>query len=269
MKTTIMYAKKSLGQHFLTSQKALAQIRDAADLTAEDIVLEIGPGLGALTEILLIFAGKVIAVEKDTNLARILKEKFAAYIENKRLDLIEDDILSFDPELLRFYKNFTYKIVANIPYNITGAILKKFLSAHYQPEQMVLLVQKEVAERIIARDHKESILSISVKAYGTPTLIAKVPRGAFQPAPNVDSAIISIREISREHFKNINEDLFFSLVRAGFASKRKKVIKNLEKVLPKKDLVEIFKKLSLNENTRAEDIPITTWIELSRSAHIT
>ncbi|MEK7186755.1 MAG: rRNA adenine dimethyltransferase family protein, partial [Patescibacteria group bacterium] len=145
-----MKAKKSLGQHFLRSEKALMSIVDAADINADDVVLEIGPGEGVLTERLMFFAGKVIAIEKDDGLYEFLKTKYKKEIERGKLDLIHGDILDFDPSLLRFYKDFGYKIVANIPYNITGAILKKFLSADYQPETIVLLVQREVAKRIVA-----------------------------------------------------------------------------------------------------------------------
>src|SRR5690606_28133956 len=159
--------------HFLRSDRALKDIVDAGEIHADDIVLEIGPGEGALTERLILLAAKVIAVEKDDRLYEELKEKFYEEIRKDRLDLIHGDILDFNPENLAFYEDFSYKIVANIPYNITGAIIRKFLSADYQPELMVLLVQKEVAERI-ARSKKESILSVSVKAYGNPHYVGTV-----------------------------------------------------------------------------------------------
>src|SRR3990167_481712 len=158
-----MKAKKSLGQHFLRSEKALSRIIDESDPAGDDLILEIGPGEGVLTDRLLKFAGKVIAVEKDDKLYEKLKNKYQKEIEGGRLDLIHGDILDFDPNLLKFYSDLSYKIVANIPYNITGAILKKFLSAKYQPETMVLLLQREVAKRIVASNGKESILSISIK----------------------------------------------------------------------------------------------------------
>ena len=180
-----MYAKKSLGQHFLKSERALSSIIESAKISPGETILEIGPGLGVLTEKLLDAGAKVIAVEKDDSLFVFLKEKFG-----EKINLIHEDILDFDSNDLG-----KYKIVANIPYNITGAILEKFLSADNQPESMVLLVQKEVAERIVARNNKESILSISVKAYGDPKYIEKVLAGSFVPAPNVDSAIILIKNM--------------------------------------------------------------------------
>lgn len=259
-----MFAKKSLGQHFLWSDKALKSIRDAADPKSDDIILEIGPGEGVLTEILIGFAGKVVAVEKDDELYEFLKTHFEPAIEKGRLDLVHGDILDFDPETLSFYKDLTYKIVANIPYNITGAIFRKFLSASYQPERMVMLVQKEVAERIVARDGKESILSISVKAYGTPQYVETVKAGSFSPPPKVDSAIIAIEDISKTFFNSFSEEAFFEMLRAGFASKRKKLSSNLSVIYDKQRVGEVFSALGLSDNTRAEDVNIETWQRLAR-----
>lgn len=254
----MVYAKKSLGQHFLHSERALLTIRDEADPKGDDIILEIGPGKGALTD-KLSTAGKVVAIEKDDLLFETLKEKYAENIKAGSFDLIHGDILDFDPNTLRFYKDFVYKVVANIPYNITGAILEKFLSADYQPERMVLLVQKEVAERIVARDGKESILSISVKAYGSPKYIETVKAGSFAPAPRVDSAILRIDNISKDFFKNFSEKGFFAMLNAGFKSKRKKLSSNLSNLYPKEDVVLAFGRLGLDDNTRAEDVRLETW----------
>jgi 16S rRNA (adenine1518-N6/adenine1519-N6)-dimethyltransferase len=259
-----MHAKKSLGQHFLKSDKALKSIVNAGEIGADDLVLEIGPGRGALTERLMILAGKVIAVEKDDNLYEELKEKYAGEIGKSRLDLVHGDILEFDPNLLKFYKDFTYKLVANIPYNITGAILEKFLSAEYQPECMVLLVQKEVAERIVARDGKESILSISVKVYGKPKLVEKVLAGSFAPAPRVDSAIIAIYEISKGFFDGFSEETFFKMLRTGFAAKRKKLSSNLAKIYPKLEVEDAMLALGLDPNIRAEDLTVDDWQKLAQ-----
>jgi 16S rRNA (adenine1518-N6/adenine1519-N6)-dimethyltransferase len=169
----------------------------AGEVNEKDIVIEIGPGKGALTEKLLERAGKVIAIEKDCELVKFLQEKFKKEIENGKLELIEGDILKLR---ITNYELRKYKLIANIPYNITGAIIKKFLTEENQPEKMVLLVQKEVAERIVARDGKESILSLSVKAYGEPKYIMKVSKRFFSPEPKVDSAIIAINNISRGRF---------------------------------------------------------------------
>src|SRR3989344_4466575 len=192
--------RKILGQNFLKSETALRKIVEAGEIKQNDIILEIGPGKGALTEKLLGTRCKVLAIEKDDSLCEFLKEKFKKEILSGQINLIHGDILEFTPRTYNLDPR-PYKVIANIPYNITGAILKKFLSAENKPEAMTLMVQKEVAERIVARDGKESLLSISVKAYGKPKILFKVGRGNFFPAPNVDSAVIKIENISDKIFK--------------------------------------------------------------------
>ena len=199
----------------MRSVSYLNAIADAAEIKKGDTVLEIGPGEGTLTAVLLERGARVIAVEKDARLTPVLTGKFAG----KKFELVEGDALEFEPA----FKN--YKVVGNIPYYITGALLKKFLSGEAQPTTLVFLIQKEVAERI-ARSKKESVLSLSVKAYGEPKYIKMVPRGAFAPAPKVDSAILRVTNISRKNFKNKkHEARFFELIKKGFGQKRK-VLKN-------------------------------------------
>jgi len=281
-------AKKSLGQNFLKSKEALRAICDAGRADGGDIVLEIGPGKGALTEELLKRGASVVAIEKDRDLIEILNEKFEKEIKNKKLEIINDDILSVN--LPKVFLNFSsglapipfpssedprkiseifwgdYKVISNIPYNITGAIIKKFLSeVENKPILMAILVQKEVAERIVARDGKESILSLSVRAYGEPKYIMKVSKKYFSPSPKVDSAIILINNISDKNFKNKNdEEMFFKIVKAGFVHKRKVLIKNLEVGLPdiKNNWVEIFEKLGINKKARAEDLKFQDWMKI-------
>jgi 16S rRNA (adenine1518-N6/adenine1519-N6)-dimethyltransferase len=282
-------AKKSLGQNFLKSIPALNKIIEAGEVSKEDIVLEIGPGKGALTEKLLEKAGCVIAVETDRDLFELLKEKFEKEIKNKKLNLINEDILNLnilDTVLIfmnglagigtrgsedlnknsKLYPKINYKIIANIPYNITGAILKKFLVNVNQPERMVLMVQNEVAKRIVARDGKESILSVSVKAYGDPKIVMKVPARYFSPAPKVDSAIISIKNISRKVFteNKIDENHFWEIIHAGFAHKRKKLSSNLKKLQKYDNLTSI----NTLENKRAEELKLEEWISLSKEIDI-
>lgn len=260
--------KKYLGQHFLRSTKALSQIVDAASITASDIVLEIGPGEGVLTERLLGRAGKVIAVEKDQDLIVALKERFAEDIESGKLSIIRGDALQFDPELLRFYQDHTYKLVANIPYYITGAIIEKYLTHPYQPTTVVLLMQKEVAERIIARDYKESILSVAVKVYGTPKIVGRVPPGAFAPAPTVDSAVLQINNISREFFNDTDEVLFFSVLKSVFGKKRKQIGGSLSEYLENKDLaIQILTTASIDAKARPEDITLMQWKKLIQTLY--
>ena len=238
------YAKKSLGQHFLRSKGALVKIVGAAKLSSSDTVLEVGPGEGVLTELLIQSAGKVIAVEKDDRLIPILQEKFATEIASGRLELLHADILDIDTK--RFTLNATrFKLVANIPYYITGALIRKFLEAEAQPGMMVLLLQKEVARRIVAQDGKESILSISVKAYGTPKYIDTVKAGSFVPPPNVDSAIISIEGITKVFFKNIAS--YSSFVKGGAESFALKDSVEDLKSLPPEDGGTPFKKGRIRE----------------------
>ena len=159
-----------------------------------------------------------------------------------------------------------YKLIANIPYNITGAILKKFLTEKNQPSMLVLMVQNEVAKRIVARDGKESILSISVKAYGNPKLEMKVPARYFSPAPKVDSAIISIKNISRNFFieNKVHEDIFWEIIHAGFAHKRKKLSSNLKKIL-KLNIKTQKKYEETLKDKRAEDLSLTDWVLLTKN----
>lgn len=253
-------AKKALGQNFLKSELALKKIIEAGDIKSDDVILEIGPGKGALTKKLLGSSDQVLAIEKDRELIEFLREKFKKEIEEKKLILVEGDILEFNTSNYNL-ETRTYKVIANIPYNITGAILKKFLTAKNQPSAMILMVQHEVAKRIVARDEKESILSISVKAYGEPKLIMKVPARYFSPAPKVDSAIIAINNISRKIFteNNINEEKFWEIVKAGFAHKRKKLSSNLK-------TINLRKELSTNlGNKRAEDLTLLDWINLAKN----
>lgn len=263
-------AKKSLGQNFLKSEPALRMMCESGAVGTTDIIIEIGPGKGALTSKLIEKAKKVIAVEKDRDLIVFLKEKFSEEIEIGKLELINADILQFDPKSYGL-KEWEYKIVANIPYNITGAIIKKFLSEVAQPKTMVLLVQKEVAERIVARDNKESILSLSVKVYGTPKYIMKVGKRFFSPSPKVDSAIIAITNISKNNFNSEkDEEIFFSIIKAAFAHKRKVLVKNLEHVANSKVVIEMFQELGINIKTRAEDVPFLLWLRIYKylSTHI-
>jgi 16S rRNA (adenine1518-N6/adenine1519-N6)-dimethyltransferase len=241
-------AKKSLGQNFLKSLPAIKKIVEAGEVTGEDTILEIGPGKGALTTKLLESAGRVIATEKDRELFAYLSDKFVTEINEGKLILTEADILEMDPPVGK------YKIISNIPYNITGAILKKFLTATNQPERMVLLVQHEVAKRIVSE--KGSILSISVKAYGEPKIILKVPARYFSPAPKVDSAVIRIGSISRNFFtkNSLSEEKFWEIVKLGFAHKRKKLFGNLK--------TASFNKIESLSEKRAEDLTLFDWLAL-------
>ncbi|HEX9609126.1 MAG TPA: 16S rRNA (adenine(1518)-N(6)/adenine(1519)-N(6))-dimethyltransferase RsmA [Candidatus Paceibacterota bacterium] len=254
-----MQRKKSLGQHFLTSKKIAAAIAETANLAKDDTVLEIGPGGGVLTRELVAHANHVIAIEKDSRLISTLRKQFP-----EGVTVIEGDALTADlvPLGLRAGR---YKVVANIPYYITGALLERFLSEDHYPAHMVLLLQKEVAERIVTRDEKESILSISVKAYGTPRIALSVPRQYFKPLPKVDSAVLSIENISKDFFFDVPERRFFALVKAGFAHKRKLFASNIASFFPDKNaLARAFTACQLDLKIRAEDVSLSQWKTLAR-----
>lgn len=256
-------AKKSLGQNFLKSNSILKEIVVAGEISQNDFVLEIGPGKGALTEKILETGAKVLAVEKDSRLISFLEEKFSKEISDEQLKIVEYDILYFD-----INKNLPtkYKLVANIPYYITGQIIEKFLSAEKQPGVAVLLVQKEVLDRIVSREGKESILSISVKAYCTPKYIKKVPARYFSPQPKVDSAILKLKNISKKVFEenNVSEKDFFTIVKKGFSHKRKVLISNLKEGVDTREIENKFEQCGLDKKIRAEKLSVENWICLSK-----
>ncbi len=250
-----MKPKKSLGQNFLTSIPARIAIVKAGEVLATDSILEIGPGKGFLTQSLIETGAHVTSLEKDSDLIPLLTEKFGMH---KNFTVIEGDALTYDPEIV------VYKLIANIPYYITGAILERYLSNTHQPSTMVVLVQKEVAVRVCAKKGKESILSLSVKAYGEPKLVYKVSRGSFNPAPTVDSAVLQIKNISRKNFKNqYHEQIFFKTIKGGFAHKRKLLASNLKSIFTDVDIQKLFETLSVPPKSRAEDVKLSTWLQLS------
>ncbi len=256
-----MIKKKSLGQHFLNSPKIVEDIVLAGKVSKEDVVLEIGPGEGVLTQKLLETGAHVISIEKDDRLIPELQKRFAKEISLKQLELIHADVL--DVGITHITKN-KYKLVANIPYYITGQIIRMFLESDRQPSEMTLLIQKEVADRIVARDGKESLLSLSVKIFGEPKISRLVGRGAFTPQPNVDSAVINIENISKEKLEDLKEELFFKVIHAGFAHKRKQLLPNLANIFAKNKLQEIFKKCNIDEKVRAEDLSLNAWVTLCK-----
>lgn len=257
----MVYAKKSLGQNFLMHRQTAERIVFAAKLPEKALVLEIGPGTGMLTQALLDAGHRVQAVEADTELIPVLESTFAKEIEAGRLSLVHADVRTFDTTSIID----TYHLVANIPYYITGELFRQFLTAPHQPASMTLLVQKEVAERIV-RAKKESLLSLSVKAFGAPTYAFTVPRGAFRPAPNVDSAVIHISDISRRSFgSSTEESRFFAILHAGFAHKRKRLAKNLEGFTDSATITTAFSRLDLDPNVRAEDLTLSTWLSLTKN----
>lgn len=254
------FPKKSLGQNFLNSPKALADIISAADVKAGDEVLEIGPGKGVLTKELLGSGAQVTAVEKDEGLVALLKETFHEEESSGQFQIVSGDVLEFDIQAYKNRINKPYKLIANIPYYITGQIFRMFLEGNHgsdcQPSSITVLIQKEVAKRIVTEDKKESILSLSVKAYGVPQYVSMVKRGSFFPIPNVDSAILHIKDISKDFFvqNSITEEAFFKVVKAAFAHKRKTIGGNLKELYS--DIAKTCEECGISPKSRAEDLEL-------------
>jgi len=251
--------KKSLGQNFLVDQRVLERIVEAAELGPEDIVLEIGPGLGTLTRLLAARAGRVVAVELDSRLVEALK-KILADLSN--VEVIHGDILELDPvALLTRAAGFQYKVVANLPYYITSAILRHLLTAAVKPKLMVVTVQLEVARRIVAEPGDMSLLAVSVQFYGRPRIVARIKAGAFYPSPQVDSAVVRI-DLHEQPVVEVDDvDSFFEVVRAGFAQRRKQLRNALaaELGLPTNQVAQALSRAGINPKRRAQTLNIKEW----------
>jgi 16S rRNA (adenine1518-N6/adenine1519-N6)-dimethyltransferase len=262
-------ARKGLGQHFLVDGEILDTIVAVADLTPEDNVIEVGPGLGILTRELAAKAGWVIAIELDDRLAGALTKSLAGF---DNVVIINRDVLGTDPaQLLRERAASvpsgmnSYKVVANLPYYITSPVLRHFLEAPARPEVMVLMVQKEVAEAIAAGPGKRSLLSISIQFYGRPDIIAYVPAASFYPQPEVDSAVLKI-DVYPRPIIDVEEQGFFRLVRAGFTASRKQVVNSLAQGLglPKEKINLLLEKAGIDPQRRAETFTLEEWAQLWR-----
>lgn len=254
--------KKSLGQNFLRDEKVLQKIINSAEINSDDFVIEIGPGEGVLTEQLAKYAKKVIAIELDNNLVPLLEKKFA---DKKNIEIIHEDILKINlPKLLEENKSAQYKVIANIPYYITSPIIRLFLEQTIQPKELLLLIQKEVAERIVATKGKMSILAVSVQYYGLAEIMFEVNKNSFSPVPKVDSAVIKI--IPQNKFDKDTDKKFFRVVKAGFSAKRKTLLNNLASSLQldKKVVEEKLKTVPLSGTARAQELSIEEWKILSR-----
>jgi 16S rRNA (adenine1518-N6/adenine1519-N6)-dimethyltransferase len=249
-----------LGQHFLNAPWVARDLIAAVAPQRGEIIVEIGPGHGALTEKLLATGNIVVAIEKDPELCASLLTRFTREIETGSLHLMEGDIR--DGDTYDVLAGRPYIVAANIPYYITGEIIRDFLTADHQPSRIALLIQKEVAGRIVA-DRKESILSLSVKAFGTPRIIATVPASSFNPPPAVDSAILLIENISRSFFDTVPEELFFKTIKAGFASKRKQLRGNLAKVFGEKAGTAL-QESGVEGSRRAEDVTLEEWRRIAQ-----
>lgn len=256
-----LWAKKSLGQNFLVDEKAFDKIIEVADLKPSDNIIEVGPGTGFLTERLIQKVSHVTSVELDKDMVDLLKGRFEKV---KNLDLIQSDILNFRIQDSGF-RITPYKVVANIPYYITSPLLKHFLQSEHRPSSIVVLVQKEVAEKIVGKTGK-SLITIETQLFGRPEIVGIVPAKSFYPAPKVDSAILKIEVYDKPLIPEKSIDDFIRLVKFGFSQKRKMLSNTLSAGLHMKpaEMSEILKKADINPNLRAENLEIGDWERLAK-----
>lgn len=255
---------KRLSQNFLVVQGPVLQLLRAADLQKEDLVLEIGPGLGVLTKELAKHAKRVLAIEKDRGLARSLKEDFARL---SNVEIIEGDILRLKVGHLEVKLPSGYKVVANLPFSITGPVLRKFLGEPPRPRLLALLIQKEVAHRICAQPPDMSILALSVQFYAKPSIHSYVKSGAFWPRPKVDSAIIRIIPKTLSSEEEALASSFFAVVKAGFSQPRKQLQNNLSTKLgfSKDKIATLLDSVGIDPARRAETLSLEDWLTIAKT----
>jgi 16S rRNA (adenine1518-N6/adenine1519-N6)-dimethyltransferase len=263
---------KGLGQNFLVDDYALRKVVDAAEISEGDVVLEVGPGLGSLTRYLGIAARQVIAVELDQKLLPALHETLTPF---KNVDIVIGDILEQNPaELLGSAAHggeshqFNYKVVANIPYYITSALIRHLLEAEIKPSSLVLTVQKEVAQRICGQPPKMSLLALSVQVYGDPKTVTKIPAGAFYPPPKVDSSVVKIDLYPEPLIETGLLPMFFRLAKAGFSQKRKTLRNTISAGMAwsKDDAVAVLNNAKIDPQRRAQTLSLNEWEKLTISA---
>jgi len=248
---------KFRGQNFLIDNNILDKIEKVAYLNKNDNVLEIGPGFGALSQRLINSGSKILAVELDKFLYNFLVEK---YQDQKKIKIVNKDILKLTDSEIKKYLSKKYKIIANLPYSITSAALRKFLESKIPPIEMIVMIQKEVGERILAKPGQMNLLALSVQFYGVPKILFKVKSTSFYPQPKVDSVILQISEIGVNKPK-VDESKFWKIARAGFSSKRKKLLGNLVKAGfgTRQQIEQVFDKINLQHSTRAQELSLDDW----------
>jgi 16S rRNA (adenine1518-N6/adenine1519-N6)-dimethyltransferase len=253
---------KKFGQNFLIDKGAIKKIINAADLKSGDVVLEIGPGIGVLTQELVKRVKRVVAVEKDQKMIEILEKTMGSF---ENVKIIHGDILKIENWKLEIGNSF--KAVGNLPFYLTAPVIRQLLeNAGVEPRQITLVVQKEVAQRICARSPRMNLLAVSVQFYAEPKIIAYISQKSFWPSPEVDAAIIKISNL-KSQISKINRDLFFRIVKAGFSQPRKQLINNLSKSLKidKKKVKEWLKDNGIQPTQRAETLSLNDWVKLAKS----
>jgi 16S rRNA (adenine1518-N6/adenine1519-N6)-dimethyltransferase len=268
-----LQAKKGLGQHFLVNSGILDIITMAADLSPSDLVLEVGPGLGVLTHSLVEKSGWVLAVELDKEMAEALKHTLEPH---SNFSILNQDILEVEPaDLINHERSKLppsvkgaagYKLVANLPYYITQPIIRHFCEASLKPDIMVIMVQKEVAQNIVAKPGDLRILAISVQFYGQPEIVGYVPAANFFPVPKVDSAILKITLYPEPRYQVTSQKHFFKIVRAGFCATRKQIVNSLAQglALPKPEVLSLLTEAEIGPQMRPETLSLEEWARLER-----
>jgi 16S rRNA (adenine1518-N6/adenine1519-N6)-dimethyltransferase len=265
-----IYPSKRLGQNFLIKKEVVGKIIEAANLQKKDIVLEIGPGAGTLTQEIAQRAKKVIAVEKDKKMVVILKEMLEGW-NVKNVEIVWGDILKIENGLMVKWLN-GYKVVANLPFYLTAPLIRKFLESENPPKEMILVVQKEVAQRICAKSPDMNLLAVSVQFYAKPEIIDYISRNNFWPQPKVDGAIIKIVPCRAAPHRYLRygaglREQFFKIVRSGFSHPRKQILNNLAKDLNlnKEKVKAWLLKNKIQPSQRAETLTIKDWLFLTKS----
>ncbi len=259
-----VHPRKQFGQHFLRDPNLLQKIVRSAEIEPGEVVLEIGPGLGHLTRVLLQDGARVVAIEIDPELAERLS---AEAMGNPALTVLQGDFLTASPGewLARAgLAGARYKVVANLPYYITSAILRHLLETEHQPNLIVVMVQREVAQQITAQPNDMSLLAVSVQFYGVTQLIAVVPAGAFYPRPQVDSAIVQVRVEHPSRLPQVDAARFFQIVRAGFGERRKQLRNSLARGLKMapEEIAARLARAGLDPRRRAETLSLEEWQRL-------
>ncbi|KKR07677.1 MAG: Ribosomal RNA small subunit methyltransferase A [Parcubacteria group bacterium GW2011_GWC2_39_14] len=248
--------KKYLGQNFLVDKNILQKIIQVADIKKSDMILEVGPGRGVLTAELCGRAQCVLAVEKDKDLIQSLEDQ-----KLPKLQILAADIMKVDDRTIRAaFKGKSYRVIANLPYNITSQFLKVFLEREYAPSEMLLMLQKEVAERICRKNGENSVLSLAVQFFAEPKIRFLVKKNSFFPRPKVESAIIEIKNIRKDKFK-VEAEKFFEVVKLGFGQKRKQLKNNLKK-FGEEVVQKVLIEMGYKSNARAEELSLVDWVNL-------
>lgn len=260
-------AKKRFGQNFLTSEHVLQQIINAAEITDQDTIVEIGPGLGVLTHELTQRAKKVITIEMDHEMVSILKKTLAREPTAKNLTILEQDALRFNISADPTLNHEPYKLVANLPYNVATPLLKKFLvdaiPTNSQPTRIVVLVQKEVAEKACAKPGDHNVLSLTLQPFGTASIIASVPPSSFYPSPKVTSSILLITPYETPLLPENLTKSYFRFIHAAFSQKRKMLGKSLQQIVPKEAIRELLSKANIPPEIRPQELTIDHWLTIA------